>query len=78
MSIKLSDYEPIVGREIIEELQVLAGKVQGRRLQNVNSTPIGGGVAEILTRMVPLLSEWGEKGHEHVKRNFLITRHLKD
>ena len=59
MGIRLTDYEAIVGHEVIHELYVLAERVKGRRLQNINSTPVGGGVAEILTRMVPLLRELG-------------------
>jgi trehalose synthase len=57
--IRLADYESIVGSEALDELRVVAGYVQGRRLQNINSTAVGGGVAEILTRMVPLLRELG-------------------
>jgi trehalose synthase len=38
---------------------VLAARAGGRRLQNINSTAVGGGVAEILTRMVPLLRDLG-------------------
>jgi trehalose synthase len=53
------DYEPIVGPDVIAELRVLAARVAGRRLQNINSTAVGGGVAEILTRMVPLLRDLG-------------------
>jgi trehalose synthase len=59
MAIRLGDYEEIVGRDVIQELHVLADRVRSRRLQNINSTPVGGGVAEILTRMVPLLRELG-------------------
>lgn len=59
MTITLKDYEDIVGPEVIEELHVVADRVRHRRLQNINSTPVGGGVAEILTRMVPLLRELG-------------------
>jgi trehalose synthase len=59
MAIRLADYEEIVGREVIQEMFVLAERVKSRRLQNINSTPVGGGVAEILTRMVPLLRELG-------------------
>ncbi|MCC7498079.1 MAG: glycosyltransferase [Bryobacterales bacterium] len=59
MAIHLADYEEVAGRETIEELRVLADKVRGRRLQNINSTPVGGGVAEILTRLLPLLRELG-------------------
>ncbi len=59
MTARLQEYEPIVGRESIEELRTLGERLHGRRLQNINSTPVGGGVAEILTRMVPLLRELG-------------------
>jgi len=59
MAIRLADYEEIVGSDVTQELYVLAERVKGRRLQNINSTPVGGGVAEILTRMIPLLRELG-------------------
>ena len=36
---------------------MLAERVRGRVIQNVNSTYTGGGVAEILTRIVPLLNQ---------------------
>jgi trehalose synthase len=59
MTSQLQDYEPIVGKQVLDELRVLAARVKHRRLQNINSTPVGGGVAEILIRMVPLLRELG-------------------
>ncbi len=59
MAVNLDAYSAVVGREVIEELRVLAGHVSGRRLLNVNSTAVGGGVAEILTRVLPLLQELG-------------------
>jgi len=59
MAVKLEDYAGVVGCGVIEELRALAGYVRGRRLQNINSTPVGGGVAEILTRLVPLLLDLG-------------------
>jgi trehalose synthase len=59
MSIQLQDYREMVGPGVIEELSVLADRVRGRRMQHINSTPVGGGVAEILTRLVPLLRELG-------------------
>ncbi len=55
----LDDYRPIVGDQVIDELHVLADHVRHRRLQHINSTSVGGGVAEILTRMVPLLRDLG-------------------
>ncbi len=59
MPVKLQDYESVVGIEILDELKVVADRVRHKRLQNINSTPVGGGVAEILTRMIPLLRELG-------------------
>lgn len=55
----LDDYKPIVGPQIIEELRLLAGRLSGKRVLHVNSTAVGGGVAEILSRMTPLLNELG-------------------
>ncbi|NCO84109.1 MAG: glycosyl transferase family 1 [Nitrospirae bacterium CG_4_10_14_3_um_filter_44_29] len=55
----MQDYVPIVGRSTIEELRALAERLSGKVIQNVNSTFTGGGVAEILARMVPLLNQLG-------------------
>lgn len=54
---ELADYEPIAGRSAIEELRELAKRLPRRRILMVNSTRVGGGVAEILNRLVPLLTE---------------------
>ena len=59
MSDHLEDYRPIVGSQVIDELLLLADRVRHLRLQHINSTSVGGGVAEILTRMVPLLRDLG-------------------
>ncbi|MFY9402830.1 MAG: glycosyltransferase [Candidatus Omnitrophota bacterium] len=56
---KLKDYTPIVGESIIEDLMLLAKRLEGKTIQHINSTAVGGGVAEILTRAVPLLNEMG-------------------
>ena len=55
----LQEYQEVVGRQSIDEIRTLAARLCGRKLQNINSTAVGGGVAEILTRMVPLLRELG-------------------
>jgi len=55
----LDDYAAIVGRERIEVLRRLASRLAGLRLVIVNSTRVGGGVAEILSRHVPLFTELG-------------------
>ncbi|MBN2098755.1 MAG: glycosyltransferase [Dehalococcoidia bacterium] len=56
---RITDYEPIVGRSSIEELRLLGSKLSGKIIQNINSTSVGGGVAEILNRMIPLLQDLG-------------------
>lgn len=52
-------YIPIAGRGVIDDLRTLAEKLKGKVIQHVNSTAVGGGVAEILNRMIPLLQELG-------------------
>jgi trehalose synthase len=59
VSASLADYRAIVGPEIIDELKVAADQIKHRRLQHINSTLVGGGVAELLDRMVPLFRELG-------------------
>lgn len=60
---KLSDYVPIVGQENIDQLFRLAGRLKGRRVVHVNSTQTGGGVAEILKSLIPLMNELGIDTH---------------
>jgi trehalose synthase len=59
--VSLNDYEPIVGPEVIGQLQRLAEVVARRRFVHISSTRTGGGVAEILNRAVPLLNQLGIK-----------------
>ncbi|KPK97605.1 MAG: glycosyl transferase family 1 [Omnitrophica WOR_2 bacterium SM23_72] len=56
---KIDEYIPIVGESIINDMKLLAERLQGKVIQHINSTAVGGGVAEILNRMVPLLRELG-------------------
>ncbi len=55
----INDYESIIGKGLIDELWLLAEHLKGKSVQNINSTAVGGGVAEILNRMIPLLRELG-------------------
>lgn len=57
--IQLDDYTALLGAPEIAELRSLAGRLRGRTVQMVNSTAVGGGVAEILNRLVPILQELG-------------------
>ena len=56
---KIEEYIPIVGQSVIDDLKLLGEKLKNKVVQHINSTPVGGGVAEILNRMVPLLGELG-------------------
>mgnify|MGYP001597281005 CR=1 FL=1 len=56
---KIEKYVPIVGQAIIDDLRLLAERLRGKTIQHVNSTSVGGGVAEILNRMIPLLRDLG-------------------
>jgi trehalose synthase len=59
--IRIEDYIPIVGSATVDELGLLANRLRGTTIQNINSTAVGGGVAEILSRMIPLLGQLGVK-----------------
>jgi len=53
----LDDYESVIGQGEVDALRFLAHERKGKTLKMVNSTAVGGGVAEMLNRIVPLLSE---------------------
>jgi trehalose synthase len=55
----LQDYEPLIGEERIQEIRDLAAPLAGARVLHVNATAFGGGVAEILSSLVPLMSDVG-------------------
>lgn len=55
----LDRYEEVVGRLEIDRLRRLAERLRGKRIVHVNSTKYGGGVAEILAWMTPLMQELG-------------------
>ncbi len=57
----LDKYTSIVGKAEIDEIKSLAGYLKGKRVHHINSTKEGGGVAEILQRLVPLMKSLGIK-----------------
>jgi trehalose synthase len=58
-SVTLDDYRSVAPRGAIDLLHRLADRVRGRSLLHVNSTRVGGGVAEMLHRYLPLFEELG-------------------
>jgi trehalose synthase len=59
MSELLGLYAGIVGEDVIRQLRQLSAPLKGLRMTHVNSTRQGGGVAEILEKLVPLQRELG-------------------
>jgi trehalose synthase len=61
MSSILTEYEKLLGKERITALRLKAENLVNKKVLHVNSTKYGGGVAEILQKMVPLMKELGLK-----------------
>src|SRR5215469_10673618 len=55
----LADYASIVGRPLVEEITALAAPLAGKRVLHLSATSFGGGVAEILNTLVPLMVDAG-------------------
>lgn len=77
-NVGLDHYTVVVGRPELEEIRALAARLAGRSIKMVNSSAVGGGVAEILSRLVPLLEEAGAETHWEVitgsKDFFAVTK----
>jgi trehalose synthase len=61
--VQLKNYEKIIGEREVHSIKMLAEKLKGKSVIHVNSTSFGGGVAEILHSMVPLMQDVGLKVH---------------
>ncbi|MGV8082263.1 MAG: glycosyltransferase [Coriobacteriia bacterium] len=57
--ITLEDYLPVVGNEVVATLHRKARRLYGKRVLHINSTYSGGGVAEMLQQLVPLMNDVG-------------------
>ncbi len=59
MGSALDKYSEICGPDVIDQLRQLVAPLKGAKVIHVNSTRKGGGVAEILAKLVPLKKELG-------------------
>ncbi|MFT5701244.1 MAG: trehalose synthase [Desulforhopalus sp.] len=59
MSDLLELYSQAAGDEVVDHLRQLAAPLAGMKVVHVNSTREGGGVAEILVKMIPLMEALG-------------------
>ena len=55
----LADYATIASRGLMEQIRALAEPLGGKRVLHLSATAFGGGVAEILYTLVPLMREAG-------------------
>jgi len=55
----LADYAPVAGDDVVAELERLARPLQGARVVHISSTAYGGGVAEMLHTLIPLMRNVG-------------------
>lgn len=58
-STTVDSYRMLVGDGLVDEITSLARELSGVRVLNINSTAFGGGVAELLSRYLPLLQGLG-------------------
>ena len=56
---KLEKYKDLISKELYGEIQEISQDLRGLRVFHVNSTPRGGGVAEVLKCLVPLMKGVG-------------------
>ncbi len=59
MSELLDRYAEVAGRDVVNHLYQLAAPLKGMKVVHVNSTKEGGGVAEILRKLVPMMEALG-------------------
>ncbi len=73
-------YRGLIGDELIDEVEVLARDLEGIRICHINSTPFGGGVAELLFSYIPLIRSLGLQADWQIirgdQRFFTITKSL--
>ena len=55
----LDNYRSLVTEEKVEEIMKLARELSGARILNLNATPYGGGVSELLRSEIPILRDLG-------------------
>jgi len=78
MRVSLEDYRCIVGDAVINDIYKRARSLYAKHILHISSTYQGGGVAEILNRLVPLMNEVGiEAGWRILNGNpdfFTVTK----
>lgn len=63
---RLADYEGLVEPSLRARVALAADRLRGLRVVHINATPFGGGVAEILRSLVPMMNDLGLEASWHV------------
>ena len=76
----LREYASIATRGLMDQIRALAGPLEGKRVLHLSATAFGGGVAEILYTLVPLMRDAGlDVGvADHPGRGRVLRRHEDD
>ena len=78
--VTVKDYAEITGQSVIDELFILGDRASRLKIQHINSTAVGGGVAEILNRLIPMFGQLGVTSTWDVikggDRFYLITKKM--
>ncbi|MDY6918561.1 MAG: glycosyltransferase [Chloroflexota bacterium] len=76
----LGKYRMLVGSEFMDEIDALGEELNGLRLCHINSTPFGGGVAELLSSLIPMMRGLGLRADWQIirgdQRFFTVTKSL--
>lgn len=76
----INKYRILLGDELIDEIEALARDLKGIKICHINSTPFGGGVAELLFSYIPLIRSLGLYADWQIirgdQRFFSITKSL--
>ena len=76
----LNTYIDIIGKEEIESIKKLALPLKGKKVVHINATSFGGGVAEILFTLVPLMKDVGIQAEWQVIKGsddfFNVTKNI--
>lgn len=59
LGISLREYKKLIPEEQYKQIKKISKKLKGLKIVHINATPVGGGPAEILKGLVPLMREVG-------------------
>jgi trehalose synthase len=80
LATNLENYRPLVGAKMTDEIRDLARRLNHVRICHLNATSAGGGVAELLSRYIPLLGALGVEAEWHLIHGepefFAVTKRI--